>query len=111
MNISFRAVTVGQLAAMDFSVWSTSRSTCRWGDLFVWLLSARYTRLARTIDTGRQAELARDTQSYSTPGPVSTDTSENWWREDVSSDGVCEQCVVYGTVTILSVEYIVVNSV
>jgi len=52
-------VTVGQLAAMDFSVWSTSQSTCRWGDLFAWPPSARYTRLARTIDIGRQAELAR----------------------------------------------------
>ena len=37
------SVTVGQLAAMDFSVRSTSRSTCRWGDLSAWLPSARYT--------------------------------------------------------------------
>jgi len=55
-------VTVGQLAAMDFSVQSTSRSTCRSGDLFAWLPSARYTRLARTVDIGRQAELARHTK-------------------------------------------------
>ena len=77
-------VTKGQLAAMDFSVQSTSRSTCRWGDLFAWLPPARYTRLARTVDIGRQAELARHTQRHAEKHV------ENWWREDVSSDGVCE---------------------
>lgn len=84
------SVTVGQLAAMDFSVRSTSRSTCRWGDLSAWLPSARYTRLARTIDIGRQAELATH--------------RETRWR--IGDERACRvivcvsTCVVYGTVTI-----------
>jgi len=81
LSVHTVSVTVGQLAAMDFSVWSTSRSTCRWGDLFAWLPSARYT--SGKNYRYRQAGWACQTHAEG-------DTLENWWREDVSSDGVCE---------------------